>query len=78
MRTTDRQKFWIAPALLFLATTLLQPVPAAFADVSVQDKEVLDAVEKVAPTLEEIAKKLWDLSEVSLLEASRPLILKTC
>ena len=76
MRTTDRQKVWIAPALLFLATHLLQPVPTAFADVSVQDKEVLEAVEKVAPTVEEIAKKLWDLSEVSLLEVKSSAYLK--
>ena len=50
------------------AIALLQPVPAAFAGVSAQDKEVLEAVDKVAPTVEEIAKKLWNLSEVSLLE----------
>ena len=68
MRTANRQIFRIAPALLVLAIALLQPAPEAFADVSVQDKEVLAAVDKVAPTVEEIAKKLWDLSEVSLLE----------
>ena len=66
MRTANRQIFRIAPALLVLAIALLQPAPEAFADVSVQDKEVLEAVEKVAPTIEEIGKKLWGLSEVSL------------
>jgi aminobenzoyl-glutamate utilization protein B len=58
------------------AIALLQPVPAASADVSVQEKEVLEAVEKVAPTVEEIAKKLWDLSEVSLLEIKSSAYLK--
>ena len=38
------------------AISLLQPVPAALSEVSVQEKEVLEAVEKVAPTVEEIAK----------------------
>ena len=47
---------------------LLQPVSQVRADTSAQDKEVLTAVEKVAPTVEEIAGRLWDLSEVSLLE----------
>ena len=58
------------------AIALLQPAPEAFADVSVQDKEVLAAVDKVAPTVEEIAKKLWDLSEVSLLEIKSSAYLK--
>jgi metal-dependent amidase/aminoacylase/carboxypeptidase family protein len=44
--------------------------------VSVQDKEVLEAVEKVAPTIEEIGKKLWGLSEVSLLEIKSSAYLK--
>ena len=58
----------IALTLLFGAITLLQPVPEVHANADVQNKEVLEAVDKVAPTVEEIAKKLWDLSEVSLLE----------
>jgi hypothetical protein len=57
--------------LLFGTIALLEPVPEARADISAQDMEVLQAVEKVAPTVEEIAQKLWDLSEVSLLETSR-------
>ena len=76
MRTTDRQKVGIFLALLVLAISLLQPVPEARADVSAQDKEVLEAVDKVAPTVEEIAKKLWDLSEVSLLEIKSSAYLK--
>jgi hypothetical protein len=47
---------------------LLQMAPEAHADVYAQGKEVIETVNKVAPTVEEIAKKLWDLSEVSLLE----------
>jgi hypothetical protein len=49
------------------AITLLQPKIRA--DISEQDKEVLEAVE-------EIAKKLWDLSEVSLLEIKSSAYLK--
>jgi hypothetical protein len=72
MRKMNGHTVKIAPALLVLAIALLQPAPEAFADVSVQDKEVLAAVDKVAPTVEEIAKKLWELSEVSLLEIIKP------
>ena len=71
MRTVVRQKNRIVLTLLVLAITLLQPMPEARADVSAQDKEVLEAVDKVAPTVEKIAKKLWDLFEVSLLEATK-------
>ena len=70
MRTANRRTAKIAPALLFGAITFLQPVPEARADIAVQDREVLEAVEKVAPTVEEIAKTLWELSEVSLLEGT--------
>ena len=60
--------------LLFLTLSLAVPqtaagsTPADKPNISPQDKEVLEAVEKVAPTVKEIARKLWDLSEVSLLE----------
>jgi aminobenzoyl-glutamate utilization protein B len=76
MPTTDGQTSGIAPALLVLAIALLQPAPEAFGDVSAHDKEVLKAVEKVAPTVEEISKKLWILSEVSLLEIKSSAYLK--
>ena len=76
MRTLKRQTVEIGPALLFCAITLLQPVPEACADISAPDKEVIEAVEKVAPTVEEIAKKLWNLSEVSLLEIKSSAYLK--
>ena len=62
MIKTNGQTVTIALALLFGAITLMS-VPAARADVSAQDKEVLEAVDKVAPTVGEIAKKLWELSE---------------
>ncbi len=61
---------------LFVAVIFLQPVIDVRADDSVQDKEVLEAVEKVAPIVEEIAKTLWDLSEVSLLEIKSSVYLK--
>jgi len=76
MRTTDIQKVWIVPALLVLAIILLHPVPASLADLSVQQLGVLDTVDKVAPTVEKIAKKLWVLSEVSLLEIKSSAYLK--
>ena len=76
MRKTNRQIAKIVPALLLATTTFLQPLVEARADDSVQDKEVLEAVEKVAPTVEEIARKLWDLSEVSLLEVKSSAYLK--
>ena len=76
MRTLKRQTVKIGQALLFCAITLLHPVPEARADISARDKEVIEAVEKVAPTIEEIAKKLWDLSEVSLLEIKSSAYLK--
>ena len=44
MRTANRRTAKIAPALLFGAITFLQPVPEARADISVQGKEVLEAV----------------------------------
>ena len=62
--------------MMFLGLLSCFMVAATNADVSAQDKEVLDAVEKVAPTVEEIAKKLWDLSEVSLLEVKSSAYLK--
>ena len=76
MRKTNRQIAKIVPALLLATTTFLQPLVEARTDDSVQDKEVLEAVEKVAPTVEEIARKLWDLSEVSLLEVKSSAYLK--
>ena len=75
MIKTNGQTVTIALALLFGAITLMS-VPAARADVSAQDKEVLEAVDKVAPTVGEIAKKLWELSEVSLLEIKSSAYLK--
>ena len=65
--------------LLIIAGGIISPgflAMPAFADVSVQEKEVLETVEKVAPTVEEIAKKLWDLSEVPLLEVKSSAYLK--
>ena len=76
MRTNNKQTVKIVPALLFCVITLLQPVPEACADISAQDKEVIEAVEKVAPTVEEIARKLWSLSKVSLLEIKSSAYLK--
>ena len=76
MKSTHRKAHRFCTAFLFVAIIFLQPVIDVRANVSAQDKEVLEAVDKVAPTVEEIAKKLWDLSEVSLLEAKSSAYLK--
>ena len=76
MKSTYRKARRFCTAFLFVAIIFLPPVIDVSADVSAQDKEVLEAVDKVAPTVEEIAKKLWDLSEVSLLEAKSSVYLK--
>ena len=55
--------------VLSLAMTL-----PAMADLS--SDQVLNAVEKVTPVIEEAAQKLWDLSEVSLLEKKSSAYLK--
>ena len=71
IKSIRRKTSRFCTVFLFVAIIFLQPIIDVCADVSVQDKEVLEAVDKVAPTLEEIAKKLWDLSELSLLKPSR-------
>jgi aminobenzoyl-glutamate utilization protein B len=75
---TKIKKPSVMPALLMglLAIFALNSSAKAQTDISVQEKEVLQAVEKVAPTVEEVAKKLWDLSEVSLLELKSSAYLK--
>jgi hypothetical protein len=44
---TNGQTAKIALSLLFGAIIFLQPVPEAFADISVKDKEVLEAKESI-------------------------------
>jgi aminobenzoyl-glutamate utilization protein B len=68
--------------LLFLTLSLAVPqtaagsTPADKPNISPQDKEVIEAVEKVAPTVEEIAGKLWVLAEVGLVEIKSSAYLK--
>ena len=76
MRVTNSQIAKFSLVSMIGAIVLLQPVPEAHADISSQDKDVLEAAEKVAPTVEEIAKKLWGLAEVSLLEIKSSAYLK--
>ncbi len=75
-QVVNRQAARVVPALLFGAIFFLQAVPAARADTSVPEKEVLGAVEQVVPTVQEVAQKLWELSEVSLLETKSSAYLK--
>jgi aminobenzoyl-glutamate utilization protein B len=44
--------------------------------VAQRNQEVLSAVDNATPTVEEVAQKLWDLSEVSLLEVKSSAYLK--
>lgn len=73
MKTFSRLFFLLFAGGIIILGLLAMP---AFADVFVQEKEVLETVKKVAPTVEEIAKKLWDLSEVSLLEVKSAAYMK--
>ncbi len=75
MRTTNSRTAIIAATLIFGMITLSSFAGQALAQRPGQD-EVLKAVEKVAPTVQEIAQKLWDLSEVSLLELKSSAYLK--
>ena len=76
MKSIRRKTSRFCTVFLFVAIIFLQPIIDVRADVSAQDKEVLEAVDKVAPTVEQIAKKLWDLSEVPLLEVRSSVYLK--
>ena len=52
-----------------LAAVSFMALPAqGNAQMTRQNQEVLSEVEKVQPVIEEVAQKLWDISEVSLLE----------
>ena len=42
---------WLVSVTLIIAIAFLQPVPEARADISVPDTEVIEAVDKVAPTV---------------------------
>ena len=63
-------------AVLAASVTLFQNLPDARAESSVPEKEILAAADEVAPTVEEVAQKLWDLSEISLLETESAKYLK--
>lgn len=54
-------------AVLAGITFMVLP-PQMGAQVTQQNQYVLDAVEKIQPTIDAAAQKLWDLSEMSLLE----------
>ena len=68
--------FQITSALLLGFLLCLPAVPESRAESSVPEKDVLAAVEKVAPIVEEVGQKLWDLAEVSLLEINSSAYLK--
>ena len=72
MKSIYRKIFRISTVFLFVTIILLQPVSYADADVSVQDKEVLETVDKLAPIVEEIAQKLWTCPKSRFWKSSRP------
>ena len=52
-----------------LTAIIFMVLPAQLdAQMTQQNQDVLGAVEKAQPVIEEVAQKLWDISEVSLLE----------
>lgn len=53
---------------LLALTCIVLPAPLG-AEMTKQDQEVLRAVDKVQPVIEEVSQKLWNLSEVSMLES---------
>ena len=59
--------------LLGLALSLILVTPAMAA---LSSDQVLSAVDKVTPATEQAAQKLWDLSEISLLEEKSSAYLK--
>jgi len=71
-RTIDR----IAAAVLLAGIASLHSTCEARAESPAGENEVLEAAEKVTPTVEEIAQQLWDLAEVSLLEIKSSAYLK--
>ncbi len=62
--------------VLLLCSMVMGLAPAAPVMGTVSSDEVLGAVEKVTPTIEQTSQKLWDLSEVSLLEKKSSAYLK--
>ena len=62
MRRTNAQAVIIA-AVLLLGITFAPTADEARAEGPVPEKEVLKAADKVAPTVPEVAQKLWDLAE---------------
>lgn len=75
MRTTNSPAAIITATLIFGIITLTSFAGQVLAQRPGED-EVLQATEKLAPTVQEIAQKLWDLSEVSLLEIKSSAYLK--
>ena len=68
--------FQITSALLFGCLLGLPAFPNARAEAPVSEDDVFAAVDKVAPTVEEVALKLRNLAEVSLLESKSSAFLK--
>jgi aminobenzoyl-glutamate utilization protein B len=71
---------FVARLLVCLLAISLYLIPGStLADESktvVSSEDVINAVEKVAPKIEEVGMKLWKLSEVSLLEVESSKYLK--
>jgi len=59
---------WGTVAAALTAITFMALPAQLDAQMTQQNQDVLGAVEKAQPVIEEVAQKLWDISEVSLLE----------
>ena len=76
MKSIIRKTFRFCAVFLLATVISLQSSINAHAELSVPEREVVEAVNKVVPTVEEIARKLWNLSEVPLLEVKSSAYLK--
>jgi len=63
-----RKMIWGTVAAALTAITFMALPAQLDAQMTQQNQDVLGAVEKAQPVIEEVAQKLWDISEVSLLE----------
>lgn len=63
--------------VLLLALCMLCMPPTARCEAGVSQAETIEAVDKVSDTIEKVGLKLWELSEVSLMEFESSAYLKT-
>jgi len=70
------KRFFVCFAMLVTLYFITSAAFAASTNTAVSAENVLSAVEKVSPTIEEVGLKVWELSELSLLEVKSSEYLK--